>query len=385
MKGVLLLTWRYLSYHRAKTSIMVAALTITLFLPMALHVAIGYYENDLAARAESTPLLIGATGNRYDLVLKSLYFSAETPAPVSMAILQDVRESGFADPIPLHIRFTASDKPLVGTSIDYFHFRQLRAQAGTLPLQLGDCVLGAQAAAELGLAPGDRLLSDQSSLYDIASIYPLRMQVTGVLAPSGTPDDHAIFADIKTTWIIEGIGHGHNDLAAGQILESQPGRVVGNAAVHEYSEITAANLDSFHFHGAPEHFPVTAVLALPHSAKASTMLRARYHVRAGEQLLVPSAVISELMRIVFRIKRFFDANFALVSLSTVLFLALVILLSLRLRQREMATMFRIGCARLTVLRLQAAETLIILLVSASLALGLAGILRLAAPRLVMLL
>ena len=237
MKGVLLLTWRYLSYHRAKTSIMVAALTITLFLPMALHVAVGYYENDLAARAESTPLLIGATGNRYDLVLKSLYFSAETPAPVSMAILQDVRESGFADPIPLHIRFTASDKPLVGTSIDYFHFRQLRAQAGTLPLQLGDCVLGAQAAAELGLAPGDRLLSDQSSLYDIASIYPLRMQVTGVLAPSGTPDDHAIFADIKTTWIIEGIGHGHNDLAAGQILESQPGRVVGNAAVQNITSV----------------------------------------------------------------------------------------------------------------------------------------------------
>jgi putative ABC transport system permease protein len=115
------------------------------------------------------------------------------------------------------------------------------------------------------------------------------------------------------------------------------------------------------------------------------MLKARYHVRTGEQLLEPAAVIHELMRIVFRVKRFFDANFALVSLSTLLFLALVILLSLRLRQREMATMFRMGCAHLTVWRLQAAEIVIVLLISLSLAAGLACILRLAAPQLVRLL
>ncbi|MFT5129755.1 MAG: putative ABC transport system permease protein [Rhodothermales bacterium] len=385
MKGTLLLTWRYLAHHRAKTTIMLAALTITFFLPMALHVAIGHYESELSARAKSTPLLIGATGNRYDLVLKSLYFSAETPASISMAVVDDIRSSSLADPIPLHIRFTASGKPLIGTSIDYFDFRNLRPASGSLPLLLGDCVLGAEVAADLGLVPGDRLLSDQSSLYNIASIYPLRMHVAGILAASGTPDDHAIFADIKTTWIIEGTGHGHNELEGNEILQAQPGKIVGSAAVREYSEISSDNLGSFHFHGPPESYPVTAAIALPYSQKAATILKARYHMREREQLLEPAIVIRELMGIVFRVKRFFDANFALVSLSTLLFLTLIILLSLRLRQREMATMFRIGCSHLTVFRLQAAEIAIILLLSLALAAGLAAILRLLAPRLVLLL
>lgn len=385
MKATLLLTWRYLCFHRAKTVIMVAALSLTLFLPMALQLMIGYYERDLAVRAESTPMLIGATGNRYDLVLKSLYFSAETPRPVSMAVTEDVRTSELADALPIHSRFTAGGHPLVGTTVDYFRFRDLRAASGSLPLRLGDCVLGAEVAADLGLGPGDRLLSDQSSLYDLAAIYPLRMQVTGVLAATGSPDDHAVFADIKTTWIIEGIGHGHDELGGGDVLSAEPGKVVANASVREFSEITEANLESFHFHGTPADFPVTAIIALPHSTKSGTMLKARYHVREGEQLLEPAAVIGELMSIVFRIKRFFDANIALVSLSTALFLALVIMLSMRLRRAEMTTMFRLGCARRTILRLQVAEIAIIVAISMVVAGSLAGVLRLAAPRLVILL
>ena len=43
---------------------------------------------------------------------------------------------------------------------------------------------------------------------------------------------------------------------------------------------------------------------------------------------------------------------------------LVFVLSLRLRQSEINTIFRIGCSRLTVVRLLAAEILIIAVVSA---------------------
>jgi hypothetical protein len=56
---------------------------------------------------------------------------------------------------------------------------------------------------------------------------------------------------------------------------------------------------------------------------------------------------------------FFDANFAVVVLSTALFLVLVVLLSLRIRRTEMRTMFKIGCSRRTVFWLQAAELVMI--------------------------
>ena len=70
MTRLLLLTWRYMAFNKIKSAIMVVCLTITLFLPIAVHVMISHYENDLMARAESTPLIVGAKGNRYDLVLK---------------------------------------------------------------------------------------------------------------------------------------------------------------------------------------------------------------------------------------------------------------------------------------------------------------------------
>ena len=73
--------------------------------------------------------------------------------------------------------------------------------------------------------------------------------------------------------------------------------------------------------------------------------------------------LEEMMEIVFRVKRFFDVNFVMVLVSTLLFLVLVILLSLRIRQREFQTLHKIGCAASTVLAMQAAE--VVLIVSAS--------------------
>jgi len=389
MRRILPLTWRYIAFNKTKSGILIACLTITLFLPIAVHVMIRHYESGLMERAETTPLIVGAKGNRYDLVLKSLYFTSENPETITMAEVNAIRDSGRAKAIPLHIGFTAKEKPLVGTSLDYFEFRRLDLAAGTLPLQLGDTVLGCEVARELKLGVGDSILTDQTSLYDIGAVYPLKLRIVGVLSPSGSPDDHAVFVDIKTAWVIEGIGHGHTDLTqtkdASILLEKKENEVVGNAAMVEYAEITADNIGSFHFHGDMTDFPVTSVIVLPDSDKSATLLKGRYRMSPTQQMLVPARVIEELMGIVFQVKRFFDANFALICLVTLLFMVLVVMLSLRIRKREMETMFRIGCSRTTVFRLQIAELCIVLFISLMLAGALSGTLLWYAPKLVKLL
>ena len=50
-------------------------------------------------------------------------------------------------------------------------------------------------------------------------------------------------------------------------------------------------------------------------------------------------------------------------------IVLVFVLSLRLRQREIATMFALGCSRMMIGRLMAAEIVIILLLAAGFTLG----------------
>ena len=44
--------------------------------------------------------------------------------------------------------------------------------------------------------------------------YPDHMHVKGILAPTGTADDGAIFTDYQNGWMILGIMHGHGDVAS---------------------------------------------------------------------------------------------------------------------------------------------------------------------------
>ena len=106
-------------------------------------------------------------------------------------------------------------------------------------------------------------------------------------------------------------------------------------------QITESNRDSFHFHGETADFPVTAILAVADDVKWETILEGQYDVADSElQLVRPSQVILDLMEVIFRIKLFFDANAILIALSTVLLMILVVLLSLKLRHREMQTMLK---------------------------------------------
>jgi putative ABC transport system permease protein len=384
-RGILFLVARYLRFHRAKTVILTACVTATICLPLTVHRLVERFESGLLARARSTPLVLGARGSRFDLVLHALYFKATPPGTVAMGVVQRIRDSGFARPIPLHARFTARGAPLVGTSLEYFAFRGLRVADGRGLARLGDCVLGARAARDLRLHPGDRLMTDPENVFDIAGSYPVNLRVTGVLAPAGTPDDGAVFADIKTAWLVQGLAHGHQDVVRTTndevILSRRADNVVANAALPPFVEVTETNLASFHFHGDPAGFPATAVLAEPADSKSGTLLRGRFQDAEGtEQILVPAPVVEELMGLVFRVKRFFDANMAVVSASTALFLALVVLLSLRLRRREMEVLFMLGCSRGLMVRLQAVELAFVAAASTLLAWAIAEGLARLAPR-----
>ena len=197
-------------------------------------------------------------------------------------------------------------------------------------------------------------------------VYPLKMKVAGVLEKSHTPDDLAVFVDLKTAWIIQGLMHGHQDVTKITdktiILKQTDNNVAANAKLFHYAEITEENRGEFHFHGDPSTYPVTAVIAVPYDAKSGTILRGRYLEKEEPlQIVVPEEVIDGLLQNIFRIKNVLDSVISLVGLATVLAIILVFALSLRLRQREIQTIFKLGCRKSTVARLLGAEIFIIML------------------------
>ncbi len=369
MSGALLLAWRYLTHHAARSVVLACGIALVVFLPLFVQGLVADFRADLGARAASTQLVCGAKGSRYDLVLSTLYFRGRTPEAIDMAEVRALAADGLARPIPILARATAQGHPVVGTDHDYYDERGLVAARGALPALLGDAALGANVAAALGLGPGDHLLSDADNLYDLTGAYPLRLNVRGVLAETGTPDDDAVFCDLRTAWVLEGLGHGHADateVGDDRVLRRDEDGVSLNASLHTYQEITPETAAGFHFHGEEDALPVTGVLVRPTDAKARAILKGRYRLSERAQLIDPTEVVDELLGFVVRIRRFFDANSALVGLATLLFLAVIVALSVEVRRGELETLRRIGCARGTVARMLAAEWAILIAAGATL-------------------
>ena len=374
MKNVLFLAWRYLRFNKIKTAIMVFSIAVGVFLPLAVNLLVRNYQRGLLARAEATPLVAGAMGSRLDLVLHALYFRGKPARDLTMADVAAINTSGLALGIPILEKHAARGYPIVGTSLEYFDFRGLRVAQGEGLTRVTDCVLGAAVAEKLGLKPGDKLPSDPENVFDLAGSYPVNLVIKGVLAPAGTADDGAIFTDYKTEWMILGIMHGHDEATTvntNMLLGRTATNVAMSDAVLPYQEINETNMDLFHVHGDEGTFPVTTIIVVPRDTKSGTILRGRYQdPKATVQLLVPKQVISETLDLVFRVKRFFDSQAVLVGGAMALLLALVVLLSLRLRRGEMETMFKIGCARWMTFGMQAAEVVMVVTAGVAIAAGL---------------
>jgi putative ABC transport system permease protein len=198
------------------------------------------------------------------------------------------------------------------------------------------------------------------------------MNVTGVLAPAGTPDDEAVFVDVRTAWVIQGLGHGHQDLAdpgaRSAVLSRNGDAITANASLVQYAEITPENVGEFHFHGDTGGFPLSSVIAVPPDEKSGTLLRGRYlEEGVEEQLVVPGDVLGDLLETVFTVQNYVVLGLAMLSLATVAVIALVFLLSQQLRRGEFFTLRRMGASRGFIGLLVASEIAFVFLASLLLA------------------
>lgn len=361
--NALYLAFAYLRYHWARSLVMTLVAALIIFVPIATQILLSSSERALVARGEATPLLLGSRGSQLDLTMAALYFSDERPNPVTMGDVETVWDSGLGIPVPIHSAFSSSGFRIVGTTLDYFDFRDLAVSDGRGLSVLGDAVIGADVAEALGKGIGDTLVSSPENLFDLDGVYPLEMPIVGVLEQTNSPDDQAIFVDIKTAWVIQGIGHGHEDVVTAAEVAAGTA-ALANAAVVQYQRITDENIDTFHFHGSQDGFPATAVIVVPNDTRSATILKGRYLDTDGpSQLVEPAGVIQGLVDRIFRIKSLLDAVTAIIAVAAFAAIGLAVFLSYRLRAKEITTAVKLGARSGMVLRLLFAETFTLLTIS----------------------
>ena len=156
---------------------------------------------------------------------------------------------------------------------------------------------------------------------------------------------------------MEGLGHGH-------IRETEHGSPDATLA----TDIAAENVDSFHFHGDHGKFPITAIVVAPADSKAQTILLGQYFSpEETVQIVSPREVMESLIEKVVMVRSYMVAIIAVISTVTLLTMALVIVLSIRLRRAEIVTMSRKGCSRFTLVWVLGSQVVIMLLASSAIA------------------
>ena len=351
MTALVYLAWRHIAYRRITSLTLVLVMTTLMTIPMLAETLTRAAEARMMARAQETPLVIGAAGASLDLALSAAYFRDPVDADLTMEDYDWLLDTGLAELAPIHHAGRSRGLPIIGTEIDYFFLRNLAVAEGRLPVRIGEVVLGAGAAARLDAGEGDTVVSDVAQAFDLAGAYPVGLRVSGVLSPSGTPDDDAILTDLKTGWIVYGLGHGHEELTAQsdpsvRLRTAEDGTLTANASLRTREAISPDSLAEFHFHGAPETYPVSAVIALPPDRKASALLQGRVADRGGgHQIVRTGDEIRGLMDNVLRVAEILRGVLLAVSIAALLAMALVVWLTAQMRRREFEIARRLGARR----------------------------------------
>ena len=368
-RHALYLARRSLGANPGRTWVLVVGLAVALFLP-AFTATLGQLaQGRLLSRAEATPILVGHAGNEFDLVMSSLFFRGGVRDTVPYVEAEALQAKGYGLVVPIFVRYTAGGAPVVGTSVEYVDARHLQVAEGRRFATLGEAVVGASVARAANLRPGDAVRTDSTNLYDLSGAYPLLLRVVGVLAPTGGPDDDAILVDVKTTWAVEGLLHGHAEVTRKDAVASTDENMEASLSIFVFTEITPESLPTFHLHGTSADWPLTGVLVFPKDDRARDQALGDLAVDTVNQAVRPVTVVRAILDVVLRVQELLAVGGVLVVVSTLAFVGLVLSLSVRLRRDEITLLRRMGAGRGTIAAILGTELAVIASGAALLAWG----------------
>jgi len=336
-----------------------AALALVVALAIGLGVAVGVLERGIrrgsAAVSDRFDLVVGAPGSATALVLASVYLRVEALPLLPGSVLgQLASDPAVAWASPIGFGDAWRGRPIVGVTGAFLDEGGRRPLAEGRPFASHDeAVAGALVPLALGakIEPQHGAGSSQGRLS--AEVQPslappgladphghegVAYRITGRLAPTGSPWDHAILVPIEAVWELHGLGTGQaND--DDRLGPPWDGTIPG----------------------------VPAILVKPRSFADAYTLRARLR-RQGLLAVFPAEVVVELHRALGDVRQILtwmsvaSAGFVVASV----FLAFAGRLSAR--RRQIAVLRAIGAPRRFVLALVWIEMALVLLVGGGLGL-----------------
>lgn len=198
---LLALAWRYLWARPLATVLHLVLLTLGLasvtFVLLVTEQVRRSFERDLAG----VDLVVGAKGSPMQLILSGVFHIDAPTGNIKLADLQALAaRPQVAQVIPLSLGDSFRGFRIVGTTPDWLGHYRLRTAQGRVWAAPMETLLGARAARELGLVPGDRFVGGHGLGAGGRTHGDTPYVVTGLLAPCGCVADRLILTSTESVW-----------------------------------------------------------------------------------------------------------------------------------------------------------------------------------------
>jgi putative ABC transport system permease protein len=219
------IAWRSIQQRAFVSMLTALSMGLGVALVVSVLVVYGVVAQSFHRGGEGYDLIIGAKGGKEQLVLNTVFYLSEPIGNIPYSVYEELKEGKFAADvelaIPVCMGHTYQGFRVVGTVPEMFTELKFR---GDQSYEFGrtadgrpgggkgenfkaenpfDAVMGCMAAAKTKLQVGEEFQAVHGS-GEGGQVHSDRFHVVGVLAPTGTPVDRAIFVNMKGFFEIHG-------------------------------------------------------------------------------------------------------------------------------------------------------------------------------------
>ncbi len=217
------LAWASLLNRRFTALLTVLAIAMSVALLLSVDKLRRDARTSFTNTVSGVDLIVGARSGSVPLLLYSVFRIGDATNNVSIESYDEIRATrGVAWTVPLSLGDSHRGYRVLGTTNDYFERyrhgddRALRFAAGARFDDLFDAVLGSEVADALGYDMGDSIVvAHGTGSVGFARHEDQPFQVTGILAPTGTPVDRTVHVSLR------GIEAMHVDWRSGAQIPGQ--------------------------------------------------------------------------------------------------------------------------------------------------------------------
>lgn len=329
--------------NRASTAVLtVLSIAISLALLLGVERIRSEARESFASTISGTDLIVGARSGDINLLLYSVFRIGNATNNITWQSFEDISSRPVVDwAIPISLGDSHRGFRVMGTSDVYFdHYRFARSRELTFASGerfdgVFDAVLGADVAAELGYAIGERIvIAHGAGATSFVQHDDKPFTVTGILNKTGTPVDRTVHVSL------EGIEAIHIDWQSGA---RAPGRAV--------SAEQALQMDL-------QPKAITAFMLGLKSRVATFRLLREINEYPEEPLLaiIPGVTLQQLWELIRVVEIALLAVSICVVIAGLIGMLTAILTSLNERRREMAILRAVGARPRHVLLLMISES-----------------------------